>query len=68
MRKHTDMLELVETHNLALSLKRMMAGDGMRLSYDAGMRARRSLYHAILIADLGGSNMKTALRAALELP
>ncbi len=56
----TDKVELVETHNLALSLKRLQEGP-----YD-NERWRRALYHAAGMTCSRGTVEK--LRIALELP
>lgn len=59
----TDKIELVETHNLALSLRRLRNvnewGDGA---------TRRALYHAICMTDCFGPSARTKIREALELP
>ncbi len=56
----TEFSELVETHKLALSLKRLEAG-----SY--GPSWRRSLYHALQIAGVDNPTM-AKIREALVLP
>lgn len=58
----TRKIELVETHNIALSL------DRLRETYGDGVRWRRALYHAIGMANIGGDGMKKDIREALQLP
>ena len=59
----TDKLELVETHNLALSIMRLKGGAG---GYDDG-RWKRALYHALCMT-VHEYNIKRKVREALELP
>lgn len=60
----TDQIEMVETHNLALSFGRLTAGCG---GYDGG-RWKRALYHAIAMDGCAGRDMLEKIRIALELP
>lgn len=59
----TDRVELVETHNLALSIKHLRSGGG---GYDEG-RWRRALYHAICM-EINEYDVKRQIREALKLP
>ena len=59
----TDRMELVETHNLALSIARLRGGGG---GYDDG-RWKRALYHAVCMT-VGEWEMKQKIREALKLP
>lgn len=59
--RETRKAELVETHNIALSIVRLQGAP-----YDDG-RWRRALYHAIGMAGLN-RNEREKLRIALELP
>lgn len=63
MKTKTDKVELVETHNLAISLARLQSSSP---SYDSH-RWRRALYHAAGMNGLGHGQMEK-LRIALELP
>lgn len=63
-RKHTDKVELVETHNLALSLRRLSNIPG-QYNDEA---ARRALYHAICMVHCFATNQRAVIRQALELP
>lgn len=60
--RQTNLAEMVETHNIALSIKRLSAAP-----YDAN-RWRRALYHALSIGDQVNSAALTKIREALELP
>ena len=60
----TDKIELVETHNLALSLTRLR--DGSKNGYDT-LRWKRALYHALAMTYTDHSVIK-AVREALGLP
>lgn len=61
--RQTRKIELVETHNIALSLDRLGG------SYKSAYSAKRALYHAITMC---GINWKyetlVKIREALELP
>ena len=59
----TDKLELVETHNLMLALRRLRSGSG---GYDDG-KWKRALYHAIC-CEIHEYDTKKAIREALRLP
>ena len=63
MSRHTDKLELVETHNIALSIRRLRSGNG---GYDEG-RWKRALCHAVWI-EITNYNDRKRIREALELP
>lgn len=63
MTRHTDKLELVETHNIALSIRRLRSGHG---GYDDG-RWRRALCHAIWM-EISEHEAKQLIREALKLP
>lgn len=59
----TRKIELVETHNIALSL------DRLRELTPYGVRWRRALYHALSMSECPiHINMLKAIREALELP
>jgi hypothetical protein len=60
--RETRLNELVETHNLALSLGRLESSP-----YDLG-RWKRALYHAICMQACGDSAMRAKIREALGLP
>lgn len=59
----TDAIELVETHVLSQSLKRLYDGRG---GYDSN-KWKRALYHALAIAGNSHEQMRK-IREALELP
>lgn len=59
--RQTRLNELVETHNLVLSLRRLRSAP-----YD-NERWKRALYHALLLADVP-SNACGEIRKILELP
>jgi hypothetical protein len=59
--RETRKIELVETHNIALSIERLRHGP-----YDTE-RWRRALYHALGIASVGRGVIEK-VRQALELP
>lgn len=61
--RQTRVIELAETHNIALSLKRIMNQGG---GYDSE-RWRRALYHALGIAK-APTEMQRKIREALGLP
>jgi hypothetical protein len=58
--RQTTLNELVETHNLALALRRLRGSP-----YDTG-RWKRALYHALCMEGCNGHAAK--IREALELP
>lgn len=60
--RETRKAELVETHNIALSLDRLGGAP-----YDSH-RWRRALYHALAMNGAPGHNMLEKIRIALELP
>ena len=60
--RETRLAELVETHNLALSLQRLRGSP-----YDEG-RWKRALYHALSMAYAGSYTARQKIREALELP
>ena len=62
-RHRTQKVELVETHNLAVSIQRLRSGDG---GYDDG-RWRRALYHAICM-QVNEWDIRQKIREALKLP
>lgn len=61
-RKSTERIELVETNNIALSIRRLR---DLR-PYDSEAW-KRALYHALLLNNESRS-LITAIRVALELP
>lgn len=61
-RKNTEMIEMVETHNIALSIKRMRSAG----PYDTD-RWKRALYHALGLCDISRP-IQEKIRQALELP
>ena len=61
--RETRLNELVETHNLALSLRRLREAG----PYDNG-RWKRALYHALGIAICADRTELGKIRAALTLP
>lgn len=63
MAKKIDNLEMVETHALSLSLKRLMDG---KPNYD-DQRWKRALYHAVAMAGVG-KYYSGKIREALEMP
>lgn len=60
--RDTRKIELVETHNLALSF------DRLRENYGRGTRWKRALYHALAMSDIASSAELLKIREALELP
>lgn len=65
-RRSTDNIEMVETHNLYLALKRLR--DGSHNGYDSA-RWKRALWHALEMEDCTDNyEMRKALREALKLP
>lgn len=63
-RAATRLTELVETHAMALSLKRIQE----EASGYNGARWKRSLYHALAIAGVTDSGTLEKIRIAMELP
>lgn len=63
MRRETTKIELVETHNIALSLDRLVGAP-----YDCGHRWRRALYHALGMSGVADRALLEKIRIALELP
>lgn len=63
-RPTTDLIELVETRTLALSLRRIQ---NESKGYDS-VRWRRALYHAIALSNVTGNDTLEKVRVALELP
>jgi hypothetical protein len=63
-RKSTEKVELVETHNLALSFQRLRALPGQ---YNEDP-ARRALYHALCMSYLFDTDSRRLIREALKLP
>ena len=61
--RQTRQIEMVETHNLALSLRRLHDAPG----FD-NQRWKRALYHAIGMTCCGSTDVRRKLREALELP
>ena len=61
-RRETRKIELVETHNIALSLDRLREGP-----YDDG-KWRRALYHAMAMSSGTSRPELERIRVALELP
>ena len=59
--RETTLNELVETHNIALSIRRLRGAP-----YDDG-RWRRALYHALCMEIVGWEERKL-IREALKLP
>lgn len=62
MSKATRKAELVETHNMALSIDRLC-----QAPYD-NERWKRALYHAVSMSMAGNRTVVEKLRIALELP
>lgn len=61
MSRKTSLVELVETHNIALSLKRI----GNNLNHKSW---RRALVHALGISAVAGDDTQKRIREALDLP
>jgi hypothetical protein len=61
--RKTSRVELVETGNIAISLRRMEGAS----PYDA-YRWRRALYHALAMSGAATQVELTKIRSALELP
>ncbi len=63
-RKSTDNIELVETYNIALALRR---ANNAPANY--GLVPKRALFHAICMSGVfGNSQTETKIREALNLP
>jgi hypothetical protein len=60
--RETRLTELVETHNIALSINRLGGAP-----YDDG-RWRRALYHALSMSDQAHRDILVKIREALDLP
>jgi hypothetical protein len=61
MKRTTEQIEMVETHNLHLSFNRLTENYG-------NLRLRRALYHALSMGSHVSHGMQTKIREALELP
>lgn len=61
--RETRQTEMVETYNIALSIRRMAEAPG----YDHD-RWKRAIYHAVCMEDKGTRDERAALRQALNLP
>ena len=61
--KATGVVELAETHNIALAIKRIQTQGG---PYD-GERWKRAVYHALGMCGVGRSTLEK-VRQGLELP
>lgn len=59
--RETRKVELVETHNIALSIDRLREGP-----YDSE-KWKRALYHALAMSQVGRDTLEK-VRIALELP
>lgn len=57
-------IEIVETHNLALSLNRINNAPG----YDGDERKKRALYHAACMTNSFTTAERINLRIALNMP
>ena len=62
-RKATTRVELVETHNIALSIDRICSAPG-----GAFNAWKRALYHAICMSQASDYALLKRIREALELP
>lgn len=62
-RKSTTRIELVETHNIALSLMRLHESS----PFD-GRRWKRALYHALTMSHPANEYERQKIREALSLP
>jgi len=60
----TRKVELVETDNIARSLRRIANGPG----YDRDSAKKRALYHAVCMTNSFGGQERANLRVALNLP
>ena len=58
----TRKIELVETHNIALSLDRLCE------SWSDNVRWKRAFYHALAMSNAGNRGVLEKIRVALELP
>ena len=65
MRRSTEKIELVETHNIALSIRRIR--DAPAPGYN-NENWKRALYHALLMTSGAGKLTIQRIREALELP
>lgn len=63
-RRETRQIEMVETHNLALSLIRIGNAPG----YNADERRKRALYHAVCMTNSFNGEERKNLRIALNIP
>jgi uncharacterized protein YqiB (DUF1249 family) len=61
-RKDTRKIELVETNNIALAIRRMSPHGWDNQSW------KRALYHAAAMAEVANKDTLRRLRDALELP
>jgi len=61
--RETRKIELVETHNLALSFDRLQG-----ISEYGEYAKRRALYHALCMTNSFTTITRTKIREALELP
>lgn len=59
----TENMELIETHNLTISLKRLAQVSGR-----GELPMKRALYHAIGMAYALSHNQRAKIREVLELP
>ena len=59
----TRKIELVETHNLALSIERLNGPP-----YDGGERMKRAIYHGFALSNCVNRSTLEKIRVALELP
>lgn len=62
-RKQTQRAEMVETHNMALSIKRLRN----TTPYDTDAW-KRALYHALLLEGPDDYELRKSLREAMKLP
>lgn len=62
--RETRQIEMVETHNIALSLVRIQNAPG----YDNDSRKKRAIYHAACMTNSFTNEEKKNLRIALNLP
>lgn len=60
----TEKIELVETENIYLALRRLASGEG---GYNT-IRMKRALYHALTMESTLSNSAIAAIRVALELP
>ena len=59
--KSTELIELAETHNLVLSIRRLKSSNEMEHA------VRRALYHALCMTYCFNSTTRTKIREAMEL-